>query len=877
MTSFVEELNAISRHGLLKRIVPNSVSENLKESIELREYQIEAIARLRYYIEEYEEYNDRNYPVHLLYHMATGSGKTLLMASNILYLYKRGYRSFIFFVNSRNILEKTRANFLDKGSFKYLFAEKIVIDNCEVRIDEVDNFEVTNSNNISIHFTTIQGLHTRLNHPQENSVTLEDFERMKLVFLSDEAHHINTLTKQQSQLNREEQEELTSWENTVSRILQSNRENVMLEYTATVELSNEAIRAKYADKIIYQYSLKEFREDGFSKDVRLLQLHMDVMDRALQAVVLSQYRRKIAEKHNLSLKPVILFKSRRIEDSIAFQQSFRSKIRNLKKQDILKLKSNAQDVLKKVFDYFENAKVTPEDLITELKEDFSDEKCVVINSKSESENKETQIKLNTLEDYDNEIRAVFTVNMLNEGWDVLNLFDIVRLYETRDARYGKPGRTTIAEAQLIGRGARYYPFQLSIHQEKFKRKYDEDLGNEVRILEELHYHSFTDSRYIQELRSELDTRGITVPENLKKTLLVSIKPEIKATKFWEEGVVFINNKVKNNNASVEKITDIVGGKTLFSHHLKTGWTSESGLLEMDSKNGHPEIEHKEIKLSKIEPHISRKAIDKIEFYRFSHISQYFPKLKSIREFLTSSAYAGSLDVKVYGMKEQLENLSNQQKFEIALAVLNELSGRIKANSSEFVGTIEFKSYKISTQAKTKSLEILVNDSPSSDREYGVAISSPRNPDLELDLSKEGWYIYEENYGTSEEKHFIHFIKHSLNDLKQKYRDIYLLRNESLFKIYRFSDGRAIEPDFVLFLREKDSQKALSYQIFIEPKGNHLLRQDQWKEEFLEEIEEQFYIDTLYETGKYKLVGLPFYNETMTKQQFREVFEEKLKL
>ena len=874
MARLVEDLDAASRLSLLPRIVPDSVSENLKEFIELREYQIEAIARLRFYI---ETFNDKKYPVHLLYNMATGSGKTLLMASNILYLYERGYRHFIFFVNSRNILEKTRVNFLDKGSFKYLFAEKIVIGNREVRIDEVDNFEVTNPNNVSIHFTTIQLLHKRLNDPKENSVTLEDFERAKLVFLSDEAHHINTLTKQQSKLNREEQDELASWENTVSRILQSNRENIMLEYTATVESDNEAIRAKYDDKIIYKYSLKTFREDGFSKDVRLLQLDLDVMDRALQAVILSQYRRKIAEKYNLSLKPVILFKSRRIIDSTTFQQSFRSKIRNLKNQDILELKSNAQDVLKKVFDYFESAKVTPEDLITELQEDFSDEKCAVVNSKLESENKETQIKLNTLEDYDNEIRAVFTVNMLNEGWDVLNLFDIVRLYETRDTRYGKPGRTTIAEAQLIGRGARYYPFQLSVHQEKFKRKYDQDLENEVRILEELHYHSVTDSRYIQELRSELDTSGITAPENLKKTLRVSIKPEIKATKFWEEGVIFINNKIKSNNASVEKITDIVKGKTLFNHHLKTGWTSESGLLEMDSQNGHPEIEHKEIKLSSIKPHIIRKAIDKVEFYKFSCIRRYFPKLRSIREFLTSAAYAGSLDVKVYGLKEQLENLSNQQEFEISLAVLNELSGRIKANSSEFVGTTEFRSYKISTQAKTKSLEILVNDSPFSDREYGVAISSPRNPDLKLDLSKEGWYVYDENYGTSEEKHFILFIKHSLDNLKQKYRDIYLLRNESLFKIYRFSDGRAIEPDFVLFLQEKDSRKALSYQVFIEPKGSHLLKGDKWKEDFLKEIEMEFNIDTLYETGKYKLIGLPFYNELITKQKFRDIFKEKLKL
>ncbi|MEZ4800086.1 MAG: hypothetical protein R2809_09995 [Flavobacteriales bacterium] len=34
--------------------------------------------------------------------------------------------------------------------------------------------------------------------------------------------------------------------------------------------------------------------------------------------------------------------------------------------------------------------------------------------------------LNTLEDENNPIRAVFA-QKLNEGWDVLNLFDIVRL------------------------------------------------------------------------------------------------------------------------------------------------------------------------------------------------------------------------------------------------------------------------------------------------------------------------------------------------------------------------------------------------------------------------------------------------------------------
>ena len=103
--------------------------------------------------------------------------------------------------------------------------------------------------------------------------------------------------------------------------------------------------------------------------------------------------------------------------------------------------------------------------------------------------------------------------MLDEGWDVLNLFDIVRLYDTRDGKWmrdGKytPGSTTIAEKQLIGRGARYYPFKLRQTDDPFKRKYDRDSGNELRVLEELYYHSKYNPKYIQELETVLKESGI---------------------------------------------------------------------------------------------------------------------------------------------------------------------------------------------------------------------------------------------------------------------------------------------------------------------------------------------------------------------------------
>ncbi|WP_229770923.1 hypothetical protein [Campylobacter portucalensis] len=46
--------------------------------------------------------------------------------------------------------------------------------------------------------------------------------------------------------------------------------------------------------------------------------------------------------------------------------------------------------------------------------------------------KNNQLLLNNLEDKDNNIRVIFAVDKLNECWDVLNLFDIVRLGEGKN-------------------------------------------------------------------------------------------------------------------------------------------------------------------------------------------------------------------------------------------------------------------------------------------------------------------------------------------------------------------------------------------------------------------------------------------------------------
>ena len=213
--SLSQKFDAITEVGMLSNEIPNDVTINLAPTITLRPYQITAMERFLFFMEDYP---NRPSPSHLLFHMATGSGKTVLMAAMILYLYRRGYRNFLFFVNSIQIIEKTKENFLNPVSSKFLFADPVRINDKLVKINTVDNFEEALSEAINIHFTTIQGLHFTMLNPKENAVTIEDFETNKIVLISDEAHHLNAETK--AKLSNAEAEAKQSWENTVTRIFQ---------------------------------------------------------------------------------------------------------------------------------------------------------------------------------------------------------------------------------------------------------------------------------------------------------------------------------------------------------------------------------------------------------------------------------------------------------------------------------------------------------------------------------------------------------------------------------------------------------------------------------------------------------------------------------
>jgi len=849
--------------------IDEEIIQNLNPNFESREYQKEAFGRFDFYFTDDKK---RQYPIHLLFNMATGSGKTLIMAEAVLYLYKNGYRNFIFFVNSTNIIEKTKNNFLNSSSEKYLFAQKIIIGNKEVFIKEVQNFEASDSEDINIIFTTIQGLHEHLNSPRENNLTYEDFTDKDVVLISDEAHHLQTFTK-----NKKEEKLENSWENTVLKILKSNTKNILLEFTATLDLSNQNIKQKYEEKLIFQYDLKQFRLDKYSKEIEVLQADLDSpIDRALQAVILSQYRRKIAEKHKLRLKPVILFKSKNIKESKENYDKFLNKIKNLNFNDIQEIYLRTKGtILEKAFNYFKEEGITFENLIKELQEDFSEEKIMLLDSENIDEEK--QLKLNSLENENNEIRAIFAVNMLNEGWDALNLFDIVRLYDTRDGKWKngvyKPGNTTMSEAQLIGRGARYFPFQLNETQDKYKRKFDEDTGNELRILETLYYHCFKEPKYIKEIKSALVQIGI-FPEDPNEENLF-IKEDFKKTDFWKNGVIFINERIEGAQAQIYSLSN-AKIESEYEYRLKTGEIREEIIFD-ESKQLKPieEVaeEKKYYRLSDFGENILRGALDRINFYQFKKLKEYFPNIKSIREFITSNAYLGDVRIKILGPKDRVNNLTQVEKMEATLYVLQNIADQATKNILKFTGSKQFKAKPLSEIFKDKI----------------VKINKSKNEILEqtkvIDLDTKDWFAQTGFYGTSEEMNFLRFIDEHIDELKQKYFDIALLRNERFFQLFDFDEGRAFEPDFVLLLKKKNGE-IINYQIFIEPKGDQFKdslgkfdnSEEGWKQKFLLEIEKQAKLEgnsfINAKKEQFKIIGLPFYNET-SKKEFEEVFINKL--
>lgn len=874
--------NKIERFAVNNQLinVPNFVPTGLAPFVKLRKYQKDAI---RYFITYWEDpYFSQDQKQHLLFKMATGSGKTVVMASLMLYLYTKGYRKVVFFVNQTNIVEKTKDNFISRGASKYLFNIPLEINGQQVRLEQVDNFSSSvPSGRIEIIFSTIQGMHTTLNNPKENAPSYEDILTDKILYMADEAHHLNAATT------KTQKENVASWETTVQKCLQ-NHDALLLEFTATIDLANKSIRQKYLDKLIFDYGLRHFRNSGFTKDFHNLATtssHPDgsddaIWERMLIALVLSEYRRVLFTEQLIkaNIKPVVLMNSSSIAESNSHYDLFFDKLPRLSSSEIRALQTGQHDIVDTAIDYFANLPGGINALEQSIRLSFNQNTVLIVNSKTNLDMAQTQKLLNTLDDKENPIRVIFTVGMLIEGWDVLSLFDIVRLYDTRQGSgvAGKVGAATIREAQLIGRGARYCPF---VHNgnlnAQFVRKFDGDTGNKYRVLETFYYHCKHDSKYITELRQALRQEEI-IGDPLEREYV--LKGAFKQSPFYNDALVFVNKQEPVGTPQPKEIEELKGVKGEYT--ISTSSRKEQALIE-DNPNacasdstGYKQsvIQLKHYSFSNVPYNILSSAAASFSAFNFNAIIAKYPEITSLREFLTSSEWLGNTRVVINGIVgKQVTGVDINAACKVALARIAEV---LQSTTQLYRGSKEFYEVKLCDVLKDKKVYY--------DKEVADGVGESYNEVSNYKLTNDDWYVFEDNFGTSLEKAFLDdFRTYWAPLLDDKGVEYYLIRNERVpdLAIYSFDDGKRFEPDFLLLIKKLATTQPKAYQSFIEPKGAHLIANEQWKEDFLLNIEPQHqvvisnkrkYTNPPYDEKDYMLIGLPFYSsDSAQKEQFKQ--------
>ena len=819
-------------------VYPDYIKHNLKH--QLRDYQKQSLYNLNYTQKDDHVASRFN---QLLFHMATGSGKTDVMAADILYFYHEfGYQNFLFIVNTNAVIAKTRENMLNVQSPKYLFSQPLSIDGETIELREVTRFP-TNSEPgvIYLRLTTIQTLANELNTPRENGLTYGDLEKQKLIILADEAHHFSAGTKSKADQKNK------AWEYVLDRIRQANKANRQLEFTATIDLNNEFIYEKYRDKIIFQYDLKEFQNAGYSKKIARLQANADDNEKMLNAVLLSQYRKRMAIQAGVKdFKPVILFKSNKIAVSKAARDQFLTMMDRLTAEDLAQfiakqLQTTQSSTLRQAYTYYQT--IDMGSLVRDLQRDFQPLNTINVNDTSSNGilgDLNDLRNLNTLEEPSNPFRAIFAVAKLSEGWDVLNLYDIVRIGEQPIT-----STQTNSEAQLIGRGARYNPF---VYEDatSFTRRFDHSTP-ELQILESLHYHTINDKKYIDNLTKSFEAMQLQVEDDKDFDILTTtVKKSFKKSDVYQYGKLYYNDVEDVPESEYNGLAKYgVPVAELPTVNIETA-TLEATAFDTQNVTG-----MNETRLVKIDEALVKKSMARNPFFRFNTMKKYMPTLNSISEFMYDAQWLGQLkEIQATVSTGADTVLSRETQLLVVEKYLAYIQRMLIMNYKRQRGTNKFIGLPIKEVVQDYQKRVPVNYSNAGVHELIQT----------YDYKKAPWFVYNEAIVDKLERSLIELIQGYVEELQNKYKDVYLIRSDernTKLKLHEFANNvshyAGFLPDFVLYL----ANESYIYQIYIEPKGTQLLDQDQWKENLLTSISPES-VDVIGENGQVKLYGVKFY-------------------
>lgn len=780
-----------------------------------------------------------------MFEMATGSGKTLVMAGLILECCKQGYQNFIFFVNSTSILEKTKLNFTDSTSSKYLFSENININDENTEIKSINNLNESQTSAINIYFSTIQGLFSLFTKAKENAITIEDLKDQKLVFLADEAHHLNTETKKK--LSGAEASEKHNWESVVKLALEQNKDNLLLEFSATIP-KEKSVKEKYENLKVITYTLKEFNKDKFCKNIYSLSYeNKELETRFLGACVSSLYKELLAQHHNIeNFKPCILFKSERIEDSKENQERFNAFLENLSPLDLENFFNHSRNAFfKDAKNFFDKQKYTP-NLTAFLQTKFK--KSTQINTNNEKELEKGMLLLNSLEDRDNPKRVIFSVDKLNEGWDVLNLFDIVRLKNKASQK------DTTKDAQLIGRGARYYPFSYNDFKpsciEFYQRKFE--LSNPLSALERLDYHAIYNSEFIAELKNDLQKLGLgfaNEKENKEKQT-IPLTPTKRFKCYYAS-----NTKDKNKNLFTKDYTGSVRVKLESLHVPLNGLNVHEKRVDFEENKSGDTTYYKPHTLDKIPLNYFLKALN-VKNLDFKTLKKAFKKHAFNNKVEFIEQYISPLKTNFH-IKQKFDD--NKILLKLAVYIIENLKDTLLKEQDKYdVSELELKEFETHNKSLSAS-------------------------EFEKDIPLYEWLLFKDmrKLDSDLERELLVFINDHKEILDKKFKEWCVLRNDHFAELKVFCNienspyyAQGFEPDFILFAQTHEDE-FLGFTCYMEAKGEHLEPSNAWKEEFLEMLENAALKS---HNKKLDLRGLPFFtlHNSVVNGEFITAFDQTFK-
>ncbi|EME7174242.1 type III restriction endonuclease subunit R, partial [Enterococcus faecium] len=509
---------------------------------------------------------------------------------------------------------------------------------------------------------------------------------------------------------------------------------------------------------------------------------------------------------------------------------------------------SSNSTLYKVFSYFLEQDL--DSVIREIQEDFEARNILNANEKNML-SVDNAVLLNSLENINNPIRVIFAVAKLNEGWDVLNLYDIVRISEGA----GVSRTATDSEAQLIGRGARYFPYEYK-GERSFKRRFD-NVNSDLTILESLHYHTIDEKGYLANLEKSMDAVNlISSSDESVEMFEAKLKNSFKNTNVYKQGNFFINESratTPEDYSSLDKFT--------IPKEWETEYIGSTVETDYQGKISDDIVIQRASDFLHVDKRFFRKALQRNPFFRFSNLKNYLPLLESKDELINSSQYFNGVAIKVSLPKGQhIVDLSATEKLEIIDKFLMYCEEKIRKNYKKEIGLKVFKPVPI--RDVLKDYDII---SPKFETGQVTQRILPHS------MKGKDWFVYTHAIVNGTEKKLVDLIGTFVQTLENKYEKVYLIRNDEKgirLKLTEFNGPRGFMPDFILYLENE----TFNYQVYIEPKGQHLETNDAWKQEMLYEINGSD-IEVIGENEDVRLIGLKFYNEDNEREFINELSEK----